>query len=115
MPTKQDAKQAELDAHLKLLKKDFPLDRRVVVRMVEKCVVGDDADLWETPSGKSFIIQLRRGNKWNSIIESLWEEWTHCLTWHITKDANHHPPEFWLQLGRINEKYRGKVVEEPAA
>lgn len=84
------------------LKKHFPLSKPVRMRYVDHGPPGyEHGGCDVSRSGKSFVLTLSLHNSSEIMLEWLMHEWTHARMWEHGNDHEVHPPEFWVQFGRI--------------
>jgi hypothetical protein len=91
----------------KQLKNDFPYHKKVVVRTVPyKTLLQDGRRIYGyceyKPKTDSFIIVIERNVEIAIMIDILWHEYSHVLTWDTIKM---HCNKFWKQYGEIYRKY----------
>lgn len=54
--------------------------------------------------GRRFDIELswkRLRGSWSLANDCLIHEWAHAATWQEHRDLGDHPPEFWIEYGRL--------------
>jgi len=54
--------------------------------------------------GRRFNIELswkRLRGSWSLSNDAVMHEWAHCAVWQEHRDLGDHPPEFWIEYGRL--------------
>lgn len=54
--------------------------------------------------GRKFDVELswrRLRGSWALCNDAIIHEWAHCATWQEHRDLGDHPPEFWIEYGRL--------------
>lgn len=79
------------------LKKNFPLDKKVSIWFVDyKRYFGATFDL-----GDRFVIKIAKRLDWDTMVDTLYHEWAHCLTFDIHPD---HSRSWACAYGKILRK-----------
>lgn len=102
-----DATEREIASWKRNLKRDFPVSRRVIVRLRPRGSIVHDGSTCNglfIVAKKSFVILLERSPDFSLIVDTLIHEWTHGRTY---PDLSH-GLRFDIEYGHIRRKYFGE-------
>lgn len=90
----------------------FPLQMKVTIRLKEPSLMPEALGwFWLDDGNESCTIWLRKGLGLDGLVDTLFEEWAHARTCHLTDhheetDDPYHHPTFWAEYGRIVKAWR---------